>query len=150
MARPEPSLASAKWPGNGPRRSAMPLKDQGCSRDQARDLGFQVGAGEGGAGERNRIPTISLGIRQIRAADRPELGIRCTASDRESPSDTGVNGSSMARGLSTSQPSSDSASQRLSSYPGIVTLGGAVSLQENTGGNDQSLGSLKMTAPPEN
>src|SRR5262249_56548323 len=90
MARPEPSLASAKWPGDGPRRSAMAIRDQGCSRDQARDLGFQVGAGEGGAGERNRIPTISLGIRQIRAADRPELGIRCTASDRESPSDTGL------------------------------------------------------------
>jgi hypothetical protein len=43
--------------------------------------------------------TISLGIVQIRLADRPGLGIRCTASDRHRPCDTGVNGPPMAHVL---------------------------------------------------
>ena len=56
------------------------------------DLGLLIGAGEG-----NRTPTISLGIRRIGASDRPDLDIRCTASDRDGPHDTGVNGPPMAR-----------------------------------------------------
>ena len=42
--------------------------------------------------------TVSLGIRQIRGPDRPDLGTRCTAGDRHGPCDTGVNGPPMARG----------------------------------------------------
>jgi len=60
------------------------------------DLGFRRGAGDG-----NRTRTVSLGIRQIRSSDRPDLGTRCTASDRHRPCDTGVNGPLMARGLMT-------------------------------------------------
>src|SRR5262245_10220540 len=48
-----------------------------------------------------RPETVSLGIRQIRVPDRPDLGIRCTASDRHRPCGTGVNGPPMARGLSS-------------------------------------------------
>jgi hypothetical protein len=58
------------------------------------DLGFRRGAGDG-----NRTRTISLGIRQIRAFDHPELGSRCTASDRQRPCGTRVNGPPMARSL---------------------------------------------------
>ena len=46
---------------------------------------------------RSLAQAVSLGIRQIRAPDRPDLGIRCTASDRDGPCDTGVNGPPMAR-----------------------------------------------------
>jgi hypothetical protein len=56
------------------------------------DLGLHIGAGDG-----NRTRTISLGIRQIRVPDRPDLDIRCTVSDRHRPSSTGVNGPPMAR-----------------------------------------------------
>ena len=41
-----------------------------------------------GAGDENRTRTISLGIRQIRVPDRPDLGNRYTASDRQRPCDT--------------------------------------------------------------
>ena len=51
-----------------------------------------------GAGDENRTRTISLGIRPIGASDRPELGSRCTASDRHGPCDTRLNGPPMARG----------------------------------------------------
>src|SRR5262245_2832926 len=44
------------------------------------------------AGDGNRTRTISLGIRPIVAPDRPDLGIRCTARDRDGPCDTGANG----------------------------------------------------------
>jgi hypothetical protein len=45
-------------------------------------------------------PALSTwGIRPIGASDRPELGIRHTASDRDGPCVTGVNGPLMARGL---------------------------------------------------
>jgi hypothetical protein len=57
------------------------------------DLDLYVGAGDG-----NRTRTISLGIRPIGAPDRPDLAIRCTASDRHRPCDTRVNGPPMARG----------------------------------------------------
>ena len=43
--------------------------------------------------------TISLGIRQIGASDRAELGSRRTASDRDALHDTRANGPPMARGL---------------------------------------------------
>ena len=52
-----------------------------------------------GAGDGNLTRTISLGIRQIGASDRANLGSRCTASDRQGPCGTGVNGPPMARGL---------------------------------------------------
>ena len=52
-----------------------------------------------GAGDRNRTRTISLGIRPIGAPDRPDLGIRHTASDCHGPCDTGDNGPPMARRL---------------------------------------------------
>jgi len=55
------------------------------------DLGIR------GAGDGNRTRTISLGIRPIGASDRPDLGIRCTASDRHGLCDTGANGPPMAR-----------------------------------------------------
>jgi len=55
-------------------------------------LGLHMGAGDG-----NRTRTISLGIRQIGAADRPDLDIRCTASGRDGPCETRVNGPPMAR-----------------------------------------------------
>jgi hypothetical protein len=48
--------------------------------------------------DENRTRTISLGNQQIAAPDRPDLRIRCTASDRHGPYATGVNGPSMARG----------------------------------------------------
>jgi hypothetical protein len=51
-----------------------------------------------GAGDGNRTRTISLGIRPIGASTRPGLGSRCTGSDREAPSGTGVNGPLMAQG----------------------------------------------------
>jgi hypothetical protein len=54
-----------------------------------------------GAGDENRTRTISLGIRPIGASDRPDLGTRCTASDRHGPCDTGANGPPMAHGLIT-------------------------------------------------
>jgi hypothetical protein len=50
-----------------------------------------------GAGDGNRTRTISLGNQQIGASDRPDLDNRCTASDRDGPCDTGVNGPPMAR-----------------------------------------------------
>ena len=52
-----------------------------------------------GAGDENRTRTISLGIRPIRISDRPGLGIRRTAGNRDGPWDTGGNGPPMARGL---------------------------------------------------
>jgi hypothetical protein len=58
------------------------------------DLGLRMGAGDG-----NRTRTISLGIRQIGVPDLRDLGTRRTASDRDGPCDTGVNGPPMARGL---------------------------------------------------
>jgi hypothetical protein len=61
---------------------------------RAADLGFHSGAGD-----ENRTATISLGIRQIGAPDRPDLGTRPTASDRDGPHDTRANGPSMARSL---------------------------------------------------
>ena len=42
--------------------------------------------------------TISFGIRPIGCSDRPDLGIRHTASDGGGPCDTGVNGLLMAHG----------------------------------------------------
>lgn len=60
--------------------------------DHARDLGSS-----NGAGDVNRTRTISLGNQQIGALDRADLDIRCTASDREGPCHTGVNGPPMAR-----------------------------------------------------
>ena len=69
-------------------------------RRGAADLGFMLErvtvlrAGDG-----NRTRTISLGIRQIRASERLDLGIGCTASDRDEPCDTRVNGRPMAHGL---------------------------------------------------
>ena len=45
----------------------------------------------------SRIRNISLGIRQIEASDRPDLGAGCTTSDRHRPLDTRVNGPPMAR-----------------------------------------------------
>jgi hypothetical protein len=52
---------------------------------QRRELGLHHGAGDG-----NRTRTISLGIRPIGVSDLPDLGIRCTASDRHEPCDTRV------------------------------------------------------------
>ena len=49
-------------------------------------------------GDGNRTRTISLGIRPIGCSDRPDLGIRHTASDRGGRCDTGVNGPPMAHG----------------------------------------------------
>jgi len=60
--------------------------------DHARELGRKMGAGDG-----NRTRTVSLGICPIRGSDRPDLGTRCTASDRQGPCDTGSNGPPMAR-----------------------------------------------------
>jgi hypothetical protein len=50
-------------------------------------------------GQAVRKRTVSLGIRQIRVPDRPDLGIRRTASDRHGLCGTGANGPPMARGL---------------------------------------------------
>ena len=50
-------------------------------------------------GQRLAQWTISLGNQQIGASDRPDLDIRCTASDRDGPCDTRVNGPPMARGV---------------------------------------------------
>src|SRR6516164_9474171 len=60
----------------------------------AADLRLHVGAGDG-----NRTRAISLGIRQIRVPDGPDLGTRCTVSDRRRPYDTGANGPPMAHAL---------------------------------------------------
>ena len=49
------------------------------------------------AGDGNRTRTISLGICVIRAAERPDLRDGVSASDRERPLVTGVNGPLMAR-----------------------------------------------------
>jgi hypothetical protein len=54
---------------------------------------------EPGEGDENGTRTLSLGIRPIGAADRPDLGIRRTASDRHVPHDTRANGPPMARRL---------------------------------------------------
>src|SRR5215510_8187885 len=70
------------------------------AENYAADERLHIGAGDG-AGDGNRTRTISLGIRQIRVPDRPELGSRCTASDRHRPCDTGVNGPPMARRLTS-------------------------------------------------
>src|SRR5690242_5630824 len=56
----------------------------------------------GGAGDGNRTRTISLGTRPVGASDRPDLGIRCTASDRQGPLDTRANGPLMAHSLMVS------------------------------------------------
>ena len=69
----------------------MNLDRESSHRDHGFDVRFLVGAGDG-----NRTRTISLGIRQIRAPDHPDLEIRWTASDRDGPCDTGVNGPPMA------------------------------------------------------
>ena len=66
---------------------------EGVAEAQRRELGLHNGAGDG-----NRTRTISLGIRPIQPSDRPDLDIRCTASDRHGPLDTRVNGPPMARG----------------------------------------------------
>ena len=58
-------------------------------------------AGMMGAGDGNRTRTVSLANQQIGASDRPDLDIRCTASDRQGPCDTRVNGPPMARGSMT-------------------------------------------------
>jgi hypothetical protein len=50
------------------------------AENYAAELRFHVGAGDG-----NRTRTISLGICPIRGSDRPELGSRCTVSDRDRP-----------------------------------------------------------------
>jgi hypothetical protein len=50
-----------------------------------------------GAGDENRTRTISLGICTIRAVARPDLRSEVSASDRERPLLTGVNGTPMAR-----------------------------------------------------
>jgi hypothetical protein len=50
-------------------------------------------------GQRPAQWTISVGNQQIRASDRPDLDIPCTASDRHRLCDTGANGPPMARGL---------------------------------------------------
>jgi hypothetical protein len=47
--------------------------------------------------------TISLGIRPIGVSDRLDLGIRCTASARHRPCDTGANGPSMAHSPAVSR-----------------------------------------------
>jgi len=77
----------------------------------ARKIGYRPGVIKAQAGEPSLIWAFSLervtgiepalsawGIRQIRAPDRPDLEIRCTASDRDGLCDTGVNGPPMARG----------------------------------------------------
>ena len=43
-----------------------------------------------GAGDGNRTRTTSLGIRQVGGSDRPDLGIRCTVSDRHRPLTPGL------------------------------------------------------------
>jgi hypothetical protein len=47
-------------------------------------------------------PDCQLGNLTDPGADRPELGSRCTASDRDAPYDTRTNGLLMARGLNVS------------------------------------------------
>jgi len=58
------------------------------------DLGLHSGAGD-----ENRTRTISLGIQQIGAFDRTELGNRCAVSDRQGPCGIRANGPPMAHGL---------------------------------------------------
>jgi len=50
-----------------------------------------------GAGDENRTRTFSLGIRPIQAPDRPDLGSRCTVSDRYGLYGTMAIGPLMAR-----------------------------------------------------
>ena len=50
-----------------------------------------------GAGDGNQTRTISLGICEIRAVVRSDLRAAVSASDRERPLVTGVNGTLMAR-----------------------------------------------------
>jgi hypothetical protein len=68
----------------------------GTIKSEAQDLRCPVLSG--GAGDRDRIRTVSLGIRPIGACDRPELGSRCTAGDRHGPCDTRANGPPMGHG----------------------------------------------------
>ena len=60
--------------------------------NQRPSCAFSLGAGDG-----NRTRTISLGICAIRAAVRLDLRCRVSASDRDRPLVTGVNGPLMAR-----------------------------------------------------
>jgi hypothetical protein len=75
-------------------RTGLGGRADGAADNQRRELRFLRGAGD-----ENRTRTISLGIRQIRPSDRPDLGIRYTANDRDEPCDTWVNGAPMARVL---------------------------------------------------
>ena len=57
-----------------------------------------------GVAARSAVPvagygTVSFGIRQIGPSDRPDLGARCTTSDRDAPYNTSTSGPLMARGL---------------------------------------------------
>jgi hypothetical protein len=50
------------------------------AQESRTDLRFYRGAGDG-----NRTRTISLGTRQIGVSHYPDLGTRCTTSDRHRP-----------------------------------------------------------------
>jgi hypothetical protein len=64
-----------------------PHKHENVSTGAPLTWAFVVGAGEG-----NRTPTVTLGIRPIGASDRPDLGTRRTVSDRDGPDDIPANG----------------------------------------------------------
>ena len=81
--------------GSRARTAPMTLARQGRGSERTRlTRGFTLRAGDG-----NRTRTISLGICTVRAATPSDLRGGWSASDRERPLATGVNGPLMARNL---------------------------------------------------